>query len=233
MRDELLQRLFSMGEASYRDFQSTLIPTLARESILGVRQPKLRALARDMRKRGEAAGFLAALPHFYYEENALHALLLNPLRDVDALMEGLEDFLPHVDNWAICDMLRPKCFASRPAALEARIESWMQSAHTYTLRFAIGMRMCHYLGEGFLPEQAGRIVALRHADYYVNMMRAWYFAEGMAKRPADFRPCLLEDGGALDPWTRKKAVQKALESRRVDEADKAALRAWRKASRFL
>lgn len=216
------QRLLSLGEESYRDFYAPLIPSLASEVLIGVRMPLLRAFAEDLKKMGLREEFLADLPHFYYEENMLHALFLSGEKDVEAAIDGVNRFLPYVDNWAVCDSLRPVLFRTHRREILPWVKKWTESGHPYTCRFGIEMLMLHFLGEDFQPWMMRRVARIRSEEYYVNMMVAWYFATALAEQEEKTRPYL--EGEALSPFCRRKAIQKALESKRIGREQKAWLR---------
>ena len=154
---------------------------------------------------------MKSLPHTYYEENNLHAFLIEKIRDFDRTVEELNRFLPYVDNWATCDGLRPKCFRKERERLLPAIRRWLQSEHPYTVRFAIEMLMVHYLDEAFEPEYLRLVAAVRSEHYYVKMMVAWYFATALAKQWEQTLPYLAE----LPEWERRKTIQKATESDRI------------------
>lgn len=223
----LQARLFALRDEGYRDFQCRLMPTVPREKVIGVRIPALRALAKELHGTPEAAAFLCALPHAYYEEDNLHGLLLCALPGYEETVAALEAFLPHVDNWATCDLLRPRAFARRPAGLADRLLGWMADDHPYTVRFGMEMLMCHYLEEGFSPEWPARVAAVRSEDYYVRMMQAWYFATALTKQYPAALPFLEQH--RLEVWTHNKAIQKAIESRCITPERKAHLRTLRRA----
>lgn len=228
MRDETIPaRLRALADPDYRAFQCGLMPTVDPARVLGVRTPDLRRLARELAGGDEAAAFLARLPHETYEENNLHGLLLNGLRDYGAAVAGLEAFLPFVDNWATCDLLSPKAFAPRPAALPGQARRWMADDRPYTVRFGVGVLLRWYLDDPwFAPEQLGWAAAVCGEDYYVNMMVAWYFATALAKQYPAALPWLEE--GRLPRWVHNKTIQKAVESYRVPPDRKQALRALRR-----
>jgi len=223
--DEIVKSLFALQDEGYRKFHAGLLPTADFDTIIGVRMPALRAYAKTLRRRGDVGAFLAALPHRYYEENNLHALLINAMRDYGAALAATDAFLPFVDNWATCDLLNPAAFAACPPGLPAQARRWMASDHTYTIRFGIGVLMRYYLDGRFSPEYAEAVAALRSEEYYVNMMIAWYFATALAKQWDAALPFLRER--RLDRWAHNKAIQKAIESCRVTEEHKAQLRALR------
>ena len=218
----ILQRLFALQDVEYQVFQCKLLPTVAPERILGVRTPALRQYAKELYKRGEGEAFLAALPHRYFDENQLHAFLISLGKDYAATLAAVEAFLPYVDNWATCDQLSPRVFRKHRAELAEPVARWLKSEQTYTVRFGVGMLMEHYLDADFEPKYLDAVAALRSGEYYVNMMRAWYFATALTKQWDAALPHI--EGRRMDAWTHNKAIQKALESYRVPEERKILLR---------
>lgn len=216
------ETLFSLREEKFAAFQAKLIPNVAPERVIGVRTPALRKLAKTLRGNGQAEEFLKALPHEFFEENNLHAFLLCEMKDFEACVQAVEDFLPYVDNWATCDQMSPGVFRKNKQALLPHIRSWIASERCYTRRFGIGMLMSHFLDEDFREEYLSLVSDIRSEEYYVNMMIAWYFATALAKQYEAALPYL--ENRRLDPWVHNKAIQKAVESFRVSDAQKAYLR---------
>ena len=217
------ERLFSLRDEKYAAFQRPLLPNLAPESIIGVRTPALRLLAKELRGSAEAEAFLAALPHRYFEENQLHAFLVAQERDYRRCIERLERFLPFVDNWATCDQLSPRVLGRHRAELLPEVRRWMASGHEYTCRFGIGMLMRYFLEpDAFSEEYLRWVAAIDREEYYVRMMQAWFFATALAKQWSAAEPYMHD--GRLPDWVRRKAIQKALESFRIPAEHKAHLR---------
>lgn len=223
--DAVFQRLSELSDPTYRDFHAGLIPNISPETILGVRVPALRKLARELRGSAEAQEFMAALPHEYYDENCLHGLLINDIKDFGATVSALDAFLPYVDNWAVCDLISPRSFKSRPPELAAHVRRWLDSSHSYTVRFGIGVLMSFYLDEGFEPAQLEAVAERCCEEYYVNMMVAWYFATALAKQPEAALPYI--ENRRLSRWTHNKAIQKSIESRRIPDETKTYLKTLR------
>ena len=217
------ETLFSLRDEKFAAFQARLIPNVAPERIIGVRTPALRKLAKTLRGSGEAEEFLKALPHDFFEENNLHAFLLCEMKDFDACVQAVEDFLPYVDNWATCDQMSPRVFRKNKQALLPYIRCWIASERCYTRRFGTGMLMSHFLDEDFREEYLRLVSDKRSEEYYVNMMIAWYFATALAKQYEAALPYLKNR--RLDPWVHNKTIQKAVESFRVSDEHKACLRA--------
>ncbi len=219
------ERLFDLQDEKYRDFQSSLCPTVEPDRIIGVRTPALRSFAKELIKSGEAAGFMENLPHYYFEENQLHAFIISEMKSFEEVIKQLDIFLPYVDNWATCDQLRPKVFKKHRDGLIGSVRRWMTSGDTYTIRFGVGMLMQHYLDEDFKPEYLDWVCDIRSDEYYVNMMLAWYFATALAKQYDLAVEYLTEN--RLDLQVHNKTIQKAVESLRISDERKEYLKTLR------
>ena len=218
-------RLFSMKDDDYRKFQSALIPTVDQARVIGVRTPSLRAYAKELKGSDAAGAFLQELPHRYYEEDNLHAFLIEQLPTYEETLAALERFLPYVDNWATCDGMSPKCFEAHREELYPHVMRWLTCSHPYTVRYAIVCLMRYYLADGYRPSCSEAVAAVRSEEYYVNMAVAWYFATALAARYEEILPYIAK--GRLSPWIHQKAIQKAVESRRLTLAQKEELRRCR------
>lgn len=216
------------ADEKYRLFSCKLTPTLEPACVLGVRIPQLRALAKRLLKEEpeQVAAFLEDLPHYYYDENNLHALFLSAGKDFACTLQLLDAFLPHIDNWATCDIISPQVFGRHKAELTAYIRRLLLSEHEYTLRFAIGMLLKYYLDEAFRPEYLQWVATVSHDAYYVKMMTAWYFATALAKQYEATLPFIEQQ--VLSPWVHNKTITKAKESLRITAAQKARLEALRR-----
>lgn len=215
MKEYIREKLLSMWEEKYGDFCAKLMPTVPRNTVIGVRTPLLRAFARSLCDYDD---FLCDLPHKYFEENNLHAFLIEREKDFDLCIEKLERFLPYIDNWATCDQLKPKCLKKEPQKLMAYVNKWLKSNDTYIVRFAVNMLMSFYLDENFKSEYLYLVANVKSDEYYINMARAWYFQVALVKQPQNTLPIL--ENRLLDKWTHNKAIQKALESFRISKEQK-------------
>ena len=219
---EIQKRLFELQDEKYRDFQVKLIPTVDPATVIGVRTPELRKLAKELSKRDDIDAFLETLPHDHFDENQLHAFILSDMKDYMKCMAGVCSFLPFIDNWATCDQLSPKVFGKNKAELLAYINEWLQSDETYTIRFAAGMLMEHFLDDDFDIKYPEMVAGIESDKYYVNMMRAWYFATALAKQYVSVISFIEEK--RLDKWTHNKTIQKSVESYRITPEQKAYLK---------
>ena len=216
------KRLFELQDLKFKDFQCKLIPTVNPDSVIGVRTPELRKLAKEICKMSDISNFIDIYPHKYFEENNLHGFLIETVNNFERTIEYIDKFLPYVDNWATCDLVSPKIFKKNLPELFEKIKVWINDDHTYTIRFGIEMLMRFYMDEYFRDEYLDLAAAVKSHEYYVNMMIAWYFATALAKQYEATIPYI--ENHSLDKWTHNKAIQKAIESYRVDKEHKEYLR---------
>lgn len=216
------RRLYELQDIPYRDFQAKLIPNIAPDSMIGVRTPALRKLAKELRKDPDIGEFLQDLPHAFFDENQLHAFLISEIKDYAECLDQIRKFLPYIDNWATCDQLSPKVFGKHKTELLNSVREWIRSDRTYTVRFAIGMLMQHYLDDDFDPEYLQMVSEVWSEEYYINMMIAWYFATALAKQYDAALPYIEQK--RLETWTHNKTIQKAVESYRITPEQKDYLR---------
>ncbi len=227
--DEIKQRLFALKDEGYKEFHKKLMPTVDEDRIIGVRIPHLRKLSKELSGRCEAREFLAELPHKYYEENNLHAFLLEGIKDFDECIRETERFLPYIDNWATCDSFRPPAFKKNRDKLLLKVNEWITSGNTYTVRFAIVCLMTYFLDEAFDKRQLEMVKDASNGEYYVDMAAAWYFATALSKQ----YECAAEylEAGKLSDFVHNKTIQKATESFRIEKDTKKYLKTLKRAVR--
>lgn len=225
LTDEIRNELFHLKDDSFREFHSRLIPTVAKDTIIGIRTPDLRNYAKELFKAGDVSCFTNDLPHKYYDENQLHVYLINEIKDFDKCIKEVERFLPYIDNWAACDQLRPKVFVKNKVYLLPYINKWLASDKVYTVRFAIELLMIHFLDEAFDIKYVEQVASVHSDEYYIDMMIAWYFATALAKQYDAVIPFI--ENRRLTPQVHKKAIQKAVESYRITSEQKKYLRSLR------
>lgn len=218
--DSIAKTLRQMADPKTAAFNAKTIPNVDPKSILGIKTPELRALAKELLKspKGAAQKFLSDLPHKYFEENQLHGFVISGIKDFDQCVAELERFLPCIDNWATCDQTSPICFKKNRAALLPLIKKWIKSGRVYTVRFAIVNLMRHFLDQDFKAEYLEMAAAVKSDEYYIKMAVAWYFAEALAKQWDAALPYIKAK--RLEAWTHNKAIQKARESFRVSDERK-------------
>ncbi len=220
--EEIKKKLHELQDKQYRDFQAKLIPTVDPGRVIGVRTPELRKYAKELVKRPDIGGFLSDLPHKFFDEDQLHAFIVSEMKDYEACIEEISIFLPYVNNWATCDQMSPKVFKKHKKELLIEIKRWLSSEEAYTVRFATGMLMEHFLDDDFDPAYPKMVAKIRSDEYYINMMTAWYFATALAKQYDAVIPFI--EGKKLDTWTHNKAIQKSIESNRISPERKVYLK---------
>ncbi len=223
--ENIRETLMSLQDLNYRDFQASLMPTIDPDTVIGVRTPLLRDLAKELLKT-DTSVFLSDLPHKYYEENNLHAFILCEIKDFELCITAVEKFLPYVDNWATCDSMRPKCFRKNAKKLLPFIDRCLSSNHTYTVRYGIGMLMSYFLDAEFDTAYLDRVSKIQSEEYYINMMSAWFFATALAKQWEGTFPYIAEY--RLPFWVHNKSIQKAVESYRITDEQKNCLKTFKR-----
>ncbi|MBP5303808.1 MAG: DNA alkylation repair protein [Clostridia bacterium] len=218
---DFLKELYAMGEGEYADFQAKLTPGIPRENFIGVRIPKIRALAKQKKDDPQVDNFLSSLPHEFYEENILHGCFLSQSKDFESCIQLVDAFLPYVDNWAVCDTMNPKVFAKHKKECLTYAKRWMQSKEVYTCRFGILTLMRYFLDEDYKKEYLDKVASISSEEYYIQMMIAWFFATALAKQWDE--TILFLEQKRLAPWVHKKTIQKAKESFRITAEQKAYL----------
>lgn len=221
----ILERLYEMQDLKYRDFHSKLLPTVDKEKIIGVRSPDIKKFAKEISSMDICEEFINELPHKYLEEYSLHIHILNKEKDIDKLMDKTEKLLPYIDNWAICDSFSPKIFKKYPDLIYSKILKWLESDHSYTVRFAIVTLMSNYLDENFDKGHLDLIASIKSDEYYINMAIAWYYSYAIIKQYEE--TIALIESKTLDKFVQNKSIQKAVESRRVEDSTKEYLKKFK------
>ncbi len=222
--NEIQNEIFKLQDKKYRDFQAKLIPNINPKTIVGVRTGELRILAKQLFKQNDFSDFLNSLAHKYFEENQLHSFIISEIKDFDSCIFEVNKFLPFIDNWATCDQMLPKVFKEHKDELLEYINIWLfsENTSTYAIRFAIKNLMTYFLGTNFNLAYPNMILKIHSQEYYINMMIAWYFSEGLVKQYNSILPIL--ENKMLEKWTHNKTIQKAIESYRLSKEQKVYLR---------
>ncbi len=212
------KQLFELQDLGYKEFHSKLMPTVSKDKIIGVRVPQLRKFAKELNKSDLKADFLNTLPHKYYEEDNLHAFLIEQIKDFNECISALDNFLLFVDNWATCDMMTPKVLAENPDLLYKKIQEWAKSEHTYTVRFAVVTLMKFFMDERLDKKHLKLLLRIKSDEYYINMAIAWYLATALSSRWDLVIPYI--ENKKFDKWIHNKAIQKSIESYRITKQQK-------------
>ena len=234
MKEEIRKHLFELQDLKYREFHSKLMPTISEDVIIGIRTPVLRAYAKELIKCAQndeyvktgLHNFMEDLPHKYYEENNLHGMLIEAIKDYELCIRELNKFIIYIDNWATCDLINPKVVKKYPKQFLEQIQLWLSSDKPYPIRYAIGMLMRYYLEDLFDETYLQWVKDKQCDEYYVNMMIAWYYATALAKQYESVLPYL--ENNVLETWVHNKTIQKAIESYRITPEQKDYLKTLRR-----
>lgn len=231
---ELVKRLLAEQDLKYRDFHASLLPNIDKKTIIGVRVPTMRKITKEF-AAADVAKFLDKLPHKYFEENQVHLFVVERIKDFDECLHRIEQFLPYIDNWAVCDGKSPKALLKDEARFLANIEKWLKSCEPYTARFGVNMLMTFFLDARFDKKFLKWVAAIDESlfnddgraecptdRYYVQMVIAWYMATALAKQWDAAFPYIKDR--KLSPWIHAKTIQKACESYRITDEQKKILR---------
>ena len=222
---KVYEMLLKVKDDKYKEFQAKLVPNIDEDTILGVKTPEMRNIAKEIFKSGNKDQFLKELPHKYYEENLVHFFIISMIKDFDECIREVETFLPYVDCWPVSDQATPGIFKKNHQKLLPYIKKWIRSKHLYTSRFGIRMLMNEFLGAEFKDEYPALVASVKSDEYYLKMMVAWYFATALAKNYDETIKYIEER--KLDDWVLKKTIQKAVESFRVTDEHKEYLKSLR------
>lgn len=209
----ITNELIQSADASYRDFHASLIPTISKALVLGVRAPICKKIAKKHAKAKEGEEFMDTLPHKYHDENMVHGYMLAFL-DFDTARKRLEAFLPHMNSWAIVDstVLALKGFFKHASELKSFIHSLLKSDKEYVVRFGIVALMTYYL-DSDAQESIALVKGVCSDKFYIKMAQAWFFATALTKHYEMTLPIIEKK--ELDSWVHNKSIQKARESYRV------------------
>lgn len=174
----VLNELFANQDTAYAKFQARLIPSLDMSKIIGVRIPVLRKISKKLTTK-EAEKFLNSLPHFYLEENLLHAFLIENITDFNVAVKYTEIFLPYIDNWVVCDYFSPKIFQKNKSKLLPYVSNFLQNDYLYCKRYALVLLMKYFTNQNC--PLIDEIAKINSNEYYLNTAVAWYFTTAVTK----------------------------------------------------
>ena len=218
----VIDELLKSKDLKYKTFQSKLIPNIDSSTMIGVRTPELKIIAKNLYKNNDYELFLNSLPHNYYEENIIHGLIISEIKDYDLCINYIDKFLPYIDNWAVCDQTIPKVFKKHKKEILIKINEWIKSKEVYKIRFGVKTLMNYFLDDDFNKDYLKLPLIIKNDDYYVKMMIAWFYATALAKQYDE--TIKIIESNVLDIFIQNKTIQKAIESFRVTDEHKKYLR---------
>lgn len=214
---ELIKELQSYSEEKYAAFQRGL--TLTKYKFLGVRVPILRKLAQKYKKESD---IIFNLPNEYYEIVFIKLTVLSILPYEEFVLR-VKDGVALIDNWGHCDSFKAKCIQRHSEEFLPILEELFLENGEFFQRYVLVTLLCEYMNDEYIPLIESYIERADTSLYYVHMAVAWLLAEILAKY-YDKGVAFLQKR-IVDTKTHNKAIQKAIESYRLTEEQKGALRA--------
>lgn len=226
MEKTVRECLLALVDEEYRQFHSKLVPDA--DNILGVRLPHLRELAKGIAK-GDWRTYLATTQDDYYEEVMLEGLVIGYVKtDVEEILRYTAAFVPKIKNWGICDSFcnSLKITKRHQARVWEFIQPYLLSHAEFEMRFGIVMLLSFFIEDQYIDQVLLRLDAAKHEGYYVKMAVAWVISICFVKYPE--KTMLYLQHNTLDDFTYNKALQKIIESLRVDKDTKLLIKSMKR-----
>ncbi len=227
MKQEIKEKLFKLADQKYKEFHSRLCPKTS--NIIGVRVPALRNYAKELAKEYEIKELLKQIDNQYYEEIMLQGMLIGLAKeDFKTIQKQIEEFVPKIDNWAICDVFCAGLKVTKKHKKEMWdfIQTYLKSEQEFEIRFGVVMILDYYIEEDYLEKDFEIFDSITNQKYYVQMAIAWAISICLIKF-YDKTIKYLETAN-LDKFTYNKAIQKAIESYRITKEQKDVLKTIKK-----
>lgn len=231
MLEQIREELHASADEKYREFNHSLVPGET-ASMLGVRMPKLREIAKRIAGKSkkdseEAFTYIKEVMEqenrgqAYHEELLLHGMVAGYLKcDMETRKQLLDDFVPVINNWAVCDSccMTYKFMKKDQEEWFSYLQNYLNSAKEYEIRFAVVILLDHFVNEAFIERVLNAMRTIKHEGYYVKMAVAWAISVCYVKFPKETEVLFTEN--CLDDFTHNKAIQKIRESFRVTKEAK-------------
>jgi len=216
------EQLMGLAEEDYRKFSSRLLPNI--HTVLGVRLPQLRKLAKQIAKE-DWRRYLNTAESDYFEEIMLQGMVIGYAPcEVEERLSYINSFVPQIDNWSVCDSFCTglKFTVRNRDRVWDFLQMYFRSAQEYEIRFAVVMLLSYYIDEEYLSRALDILDTVKHEGYYVKMAVAWALSICYIKLPEQTMTYLKQN--TLDDFTYNKALQKITESYRIDKETKGIIR---------
>ena len=224
MKKEIKNRLKELSEEKFKKFQSKLCPNV--NNILGVRIPVLKKYAEELIKTYEPEILINEIDNEYYEEKMLQGILIGSIKnkDIYKIQEYIRNFVPKIDNWAICDTFRSGLKITKKYKQEMWdfIQIYSESKREFEIRFYVVMLLDYYVEQQYLDKIFSKLENIYNEEYYVKMAIAWLLSKCLVYFYEETVEFLTKT--KLDKFTKNKSIQKAIESYRISDIRKKELR---------
>ena len=210
--------LYDYQDLKYLEFHKKILNN-DNICIIGVRVPTLRKIAKEMVINNNLEYLYKNKK--YYEEIMIHGLILGYLKQpFNELLEKLDEFIPLVDNWAICDTVcsNLKIFKKNLDEGFIYINKLLKSNDEFTVRFGLVLLLDYYINDEYIDEILDICVNICNDKYYILMANAWLLSICYIKYKD--KTLNLLNNYLLDYTLKKKTIYKICDSNRVLKKDK-------------
>ncbi len=213
------QKLINLSDEKYREFNSKLCPGI--DNMIGIRVPILKKISKDIANNQDFLEYIECKNLEYFEEIMLKGLIIGYAKvDFNKRLEYIEQFIPYIDNWAICDIFcnNLKSIKDNKEKMYIFLKKYIDSKDEFELRFLIVILLDYYVEEKYINEILNILDKIKHNGYYVKMAIAWAISVIYIKFPKYTMKYLKNN--TLDKFTYNKSLQKIIESNRVSNEEK-------------
>ena len=222
MEQEIRNALFQMQDLKYKEFHSNLCPNV--DDIIGVRVPVLREYAKELYKNNKLSEI--KIGNKYYEELVIQGMIIGfqTKEPIEEVIKQIKEFVPKINSWAVCDVFCAglKITKKYPKEIFNLIQGYLKSEKEYELRFAIVMLLDYYINDEYIDKVLQILNNVKSDKYYVQMASAWAISICLIKYYE--KTILFLEKCKLDKFTYNRAIQKAIESYRIQDNKKQELR---------
>lgn len=221
-----IKELEKLGDKQYKQFTSNL--GINKDYLIGVRTPKLKKIAKAISKE-DYLNFIKLNTHNTYEERLVHGLLIGYIKtDFDTVKALLWEFIPHIDNWALCDITIANLHIWRNYTKEGFlfVKKCLNSENEWYQRVGFIILLNYYINDEYIDQILDICNHYKTEQYYVKMAIAWLISICYIKQK-DKTLYFLKSNN-MNYWIQNKSIQKIRESTRVSKIEKDELLKWKK-----
>ncbi len=223
--EKILDKLLELKDEEYKKFNKKICPDTNREMI-GIRIPVLRKLAKDIIKNEyDWKEFVENDEIKYFEEVLLQGFIIAYSKiDFNEKLDYIKLFIPRIDSWEISDTFVPslKIKENNLDDYWNFILPYCKSEKEFDVRFSIISMLDYFITDKYIDKVIKILDNIKHEGYYVKMGVAWIIAEIGVKY--NEKAIELLKNNNLDKFTYNKAIQKMIESYRINDIQKDYLR---------
>lgn len=221
LKEKVTHILFKMQNEKLRDYFLSTHPHIPAESVIGVKEGSLRQYAEKLLKTNRASDYIKLLPHDFYEENNLHAILVSKTKKLSTALERIESFLPYVNDTTTCRLLVPYAFKKRQPELTEKLTLWLSSHEAYTRYFALEVIDRFYIDTEYMSLWQ-EILSDDEEENFLKKKKAVILSKALITCTESVASLFTEN--KLNEVTRNKALKMALEKESLSDEKREVLK---------